>query len=580
MPALQVTTYEIYIVDSGRWVLHARYRRDEREKALEEARLIERELNTQVKVTREVYDPNTNASEETTIYASEKAGRVGGSGGGGAPRPAFGGAGGRGGGGGFDDFESAGSARGGAARGGAAAARRSPPAVQGTFNALTRLVLILGGSVVGAGLFTMLASNFFQRSLWVQLHVPNLAPVQFMIFIASFLALAVPLATKKVNWAGFEERAPRPKASPKPAKAKQPKVKAAPQPEPDLDETLPVKDPSAEEPTEETPAEEPAAEEAPAEEAEPEAAEGEGAGVEVELQRETMSKFATGLVAEAQKATPKLDTYHQFGVSLMLAGAIDVVGERGNLDTPQRRSLLADTLTSMGTRAESAKTFSAKYEDYMVEKRYLGMIQAGRVAAEQYLENPDAPLPPMKSLFDAWGKPQEQQAAPRIVAVMFTDMVGSTDMTQAKGDQAAQVIVRRHNSIVRAALNEYGGKQVKHTGDGIMASFPSPSAGVQAAVAIQRAVAANNARFPDQELHLRIGINAGEPIVEEEDLFGATVQLAARVCAAAGTDQIVCTNVVRELSGGNKNIGFASRGPQSLKGFSEKISLFEVSWNG
>ena len=264
----------------------------------------------------------------------------------------------------------------------------------------------------------------------------------------------------------------------------------------------------------------------------------------------------------------------------MLAGAIDVVGERGNLDTSQRRTLLADTLTGMGSRAKSAKTFSAKYEDYMVEKRYLGMIQAGRVAAEQYLENPDAPLPPMKGLFDAWGKPQEQQAAPRIVAVMFTDMVGSTDMTQAKGDQAAQVIVRRHNSIVRAALNEYGGKQVKHTGDGIMASFPSPGAGVQAAVAIQRAVAANNTRFPDQELHLRIGINAGEPIVEEEDLFGATVQLAARVCAAAGTDQIVCTNVVRELSGGNKSIGFVSRGPQTLKGFSEKIPLFEVSWGG
>jgi class 3 adenylate cyclase len=183
----------------------------------------------------------------------------------------------------------------------------------------------------------------------------------------------------------------------------------------------------------------------------------------------------------------------------------------------------------------------------------------------------------MKSLFDAWGKPQQQQAAPRIMAVMFTDMVGSTDMTQAKGDQAAQVIVRRHNSIVRAALAEYGGKQIKHTGDGIMAAFPSPASAVEATVAIQRAVSANNTRFPDQALHLRIGINAGEPIEEEEDLFGATVQLAARVCAAAGTDQIYCTNVVKELSGGKGR--FTSRGPTALKGFSEKISIFEVNWN-
>ena len=166
--------------------------------------------------------------------------------------------------------------------------------------------------------------------------------------------------------------------------------------------------------------------------------------------------------------------------------------------------------------------------------------------------------------------------ATETMTVVFTDMVGSTDMTQAKGDQAAQIIVRRHNSIVRAALNEYGGKQIKHTGDGIMAAFPSPASGVEAAVAIQRAVAANNARFPDQTLHLRIGINAGEPIEEEEDLFGATVQLAARTCAAAGTDQIVCTNVVRELTGNKAS--FAARGPTTLKGFSEKVTLYEVGW--
>src|ERR1700744_3749626 len=95
MAALQVTTYEVYIVDNGRWVLHARYRRDEREKAIEEAKTIERELATQVKVSREVYNSSDNTSEETTVYASEKPVR----------RPAGPRAGmARGGGGGFDDF--------------------------------------------------------------------------------------------------------------------------------------------------------------------------------------------------------------------------------------------------------------------------------------------------------------------------------------------------------------------------------------------------------------------------------------------------------------------------------------------
>ncbi len=109
-------------------------------------------------------------------------------------------------------------------------------------------------------------------------------------------------------------------------------------------------------------------------------------------------------------------------------------------------------------------------------------------------------------------------------------------------------MVRRHNSIVRTALAEFAGKEIKHTGDGIMASFASTANGVEAAIIIQRACAIHNDKHPDLPLHLRIGINAGEPIQEEDDLFGTTVQLSARVCAKAGTDEILCTNVVRELS--------------------------------
>jgi len=566
MAAGAVTTYEVYVVDGGRWALHARYRREERDKALEEAQMIEREVKTQVKVVREVYNPTENSNEETTIYTSEKSVRKPA---GQAARGGGGYGGGRGGGWSDDDAPSAS----GSGRSGSASARRGPAPVQGTIGAMGRLILILLGSLVGAGIFTMIAKIVFERSIWIQIHVPNLAPVQFMIFISSFLMIAVPLATKKVRWAGLTESAPREKPSrpAKPPKAKAPKP-VEDEPAIDAAETppeVPAEEPPpepAEEPVPEAPTEDPAAEPT------------EGAGVAVEMQRDTMTKFTSGLMTEVQKARPQLDAYNRFGVSLMLAGAVDVVGERTSLDPNQRRVLLADSLTAIGTKPDAAKSFSAKYDEYMTEKRYLGMVQAGRVAADSFMESPDAPLPPMKALFDAWGKPQQQQAAPRIMAVMFTDMVGSTDMTQAKGDQAAQVIVRRHNSIVRAALAEYGGKQVKHTGDGIMAAFPSPASAVEATVAIQRAVAANNSRFPDQSLYLRIGINAGEPIEEEEDLFGATVQLAARVCAAAGTGQIVCTNVVKELSGG-RGIGFAARGPTALKGFAEKIPLFEVTWS-
>jgi hypothetical protein len=104
---------------------------------------------------------------------------------------------------------------------------------------------------------------------------------------------------------------------------------------------------------------------------------------------------------------------------------------------------------------------------------------------------------------------------------------------------AAQYVVRTHNRIVRSALVNYMGREIKHTGDGIMASFTTVSNAVEAAVETLRRVAANNAAEGDIPLHLRIGINAGEPVIEDDDLFGVTVQLAARLCAAAEADQIL-----------------------------------------
>lgn len=180
--------------------------------------------------------------------------------------------------------------------------------------------------------------------------------------------------------------------------------------------------------------------------------------------------------------------------------------------------------------------------------------------------------------FDAWNKPQVAQSAPRIMTILFTDMVGSTLLTQSRGDQAAQEVVRRHNIIVRSALAQFSGREIKHTGDGIMASFASASNGAEAAVTIQRAIAAHVRDHPDLPLELRIGMDAGEPIEEDDDLFGTTVQLASRVCATGASGQIMCTNVVRELSAG-KGLEFVFRGTQDLKGFKEKIPLYEVLWN-
>ncbi|TAK63423.1 MAG: alpha/beta fold hydrolase, partial [Dehalococcoidia bacterium] len=130
------------------------------------------------------------------------------------------------------------------------------------------------------------------------------------------------------------------------------------------------------------------------------------------------------------------------------------------------------------------------------------------------------------------------------VTILFTDMESSTATTQRLGDDAAQTLVRAHNAIVRDALAAHEGSQVKHTGDGIMASFRSATQAVECAVAIQRALAARAAE-DGEPIRVRIGLNSGEPVSEDDDLFGTAVQLAARVCARAEPGQIVASNVVR-----------------------------------
>ena len=153
--------------------------------------------------------------------------------------------------------------------------------------------------------------------------------------------------------------------------------------------------------------------------------------------------------------------------------------------------------------------------------------------------------------------------------ILFTDLEASTPLTQRLGDEGAQELLRGHNAAVRGALDEHGGREVKHTGDGIMASFPSAVAAVTAALQIQRDLAGG-------EVRVRVGLNAGEPIAEDDDLFGLSVIKAARIADRAEPGQVLVSNVVMELCEG-KTFEFASLGPVRLKGFDEAVTLFEVT---
>jgi class 3 adenylate cyclase len=160
--------------------------------------------------------------------------------------------------------------------------------------------------------------------------------------------------------------------------------------------------------------------------------------------------------------------------------------------------------------------------------------------------------------------------------ILFTDVEDSTPLTQRLGDADAREVLRVHERITREALREHGGSEVKTMGDGFMASFSSVTKALQCATAMQRAFAQQNASVAEPVL-VRVGLNAGEPIEEEEDLFGTSVIMAARIAAKAQGGEILTSNVVRELVAG-KGFLFSDRGDVVLRGFEDPVRLYEVRW--
>jgi class 3 adenylate cyclase len=160
-------------------------------------------------------------------------------------------------------------------------------------------------------------------------------------------------------------------------------------------------------------------------------------------------------------------------------------------------------------------------------------------------------------------------------AVLFTDIVDSTPMTARLGDARAVEMIRAHDSIVRRALADARGREVKHTGDGIMASFDEALSAASCACAIQLGFQKFNAASREK-IRVRIGIDVGEPVADSNDLFGSTVQLAARLCQAADPDAILVSGATRELVG--KSFKAVELPPRTLKGFSAPVPLFALEW--
>jgi class 3 adenylate cyclase len=162
-------------------------------------------------------------------------------------------------------------------------------------------------------------------------------------------------------------------------------------------------------------------------------------------------------------------------------------------------------------------------------------------------------------------------------AIMFTDLKDSTLMTSQLGDAKGLHLLHVNNVLTRNALRAHRGREVKHTGDGIMATFTAVPDAVACAIAVQQAFANHRQHHPGEQLFVRIGLNGGEPIEEHGDFFGNAVQLAARLCAHAQPGQILASQIIHDLAE-PLGLSFTDQGLAQLKGFDEAVRVYEVPW--
>ncbi len=203
------------------------------------------------------------------------------------------------------------------------------------------------------------------------------------------------------------------------------------------------------------------------------------------------------------------------------------------------------------------------------------IIPVDSMAVKAFLGRIEDPITPREVLTD----PSEIAVDSAFRTIMYTDLQDSTLMTTRLGDTKAIYFLRIHNSFIRQALKSHTGSEVKHTGDGFMASFSSASDAIRCSIDIQKSLASYNEEYNEVPMHVRIGLSAGEPVEENGDLFGASVQLSARLCEHAEPDSIIAAHVVKNECKPER-FRFLDRGNLTPKGFLEPVQIYEIIWKG
>lgn len=160
------------------------------------------------------------------------------------------------------------------------------------------------------------------------------------------------------------------------------------------------------------------------------------------------------------------------------------------------------------------------------------------------------------------------------ITILFTDIVGSTELLSRLGDEKWDAARRAHFTVLREVLAAHSGTEVKNTGDGVMAVFPSAVTAVDCANAMQRRVRREAA--VGSPVEIRVGLSAGEATSEGGDWFGSPVVEAARLCDMAAPGESLATSIVRVLAGSYSSATFVEVGPTQLKGFDRPVDVVAI----
>ena len=195
---------------------------------------------------------------------------------------------------------------------------------------------------------------------------------------------------------------------------------------------------------------------------------------------------------------------------------------------------------------------------------------------------------------ERWGIPvdeQEEESLPSeqdlesvptapdgTVTIMFSDICGYTQMTEALGDLVTRDVVRAYQQIVRGQLAAYGGYEVKTQGDGFMVAFAGASRALRCAIAIQRAFSDYNRDHAELPIRVHQGLHTGETVRDGDDFLGRTVIIASRICGEATEEEIVVSSLLKELADGTGEFRFGAARQTELKGLSTPQTLYSVVW--